>query len=118
MESKSAIQIDSSEQHSDDSVRASFEEWFYSATHRMKYTNKSHPVYLAAKEAFQAGLSANKWQPIETAPKDGFHILLYRPEIMFSGYWGGVNSGWRINAPNLPAMYPLPTHWQPLPTKP
>ena len=36
----------------------------------------------------------------------------------FVGYWGGVSSGWRINAPGLPAMHPLPTHWMPLPEMP
>jgi len=58
------------------------------------------------------------WQPIDTAPKDGFHLLLFRPDIQFVGYWGGPNSGWRINAPGLPAMWPLPTHWMPLPKSP
>lgn len=60
----------------------------------------------------------SEWQPIETASKDGFHVLLYRPEIQFTGYYGGANSGWRINAPGLPAMYPKPTHWQHLPEPP
>ncbi len=56
----------------------------------------------------------SEWEPIDTAPKDGSHMLLYRPEIQFVGYYGGANSGWRINAPGLPAMFPLPTHWMPL----
>jgi len=56
--------------------------------------------------------------PIKTAPKDGSHLLLFRPEIQFTGYWGGSNSGWRINAPGLPAMWPLPTHWMSLPASP
>lgn len=59
-----------------------------------------------------------EWRPIETAPKDGFHILLYRPEIVFVGYYGGANSGWRHNAPGLDAIWPLPTHWMPLPDFP
>ena len=58
------------------------------------------------------------WQTMETAPRDGHHILLYRPEIQFTGYYGGANSGWRINAPGLPAMWPKPTHWTPLPEPP
>lgn len=58
------------------------------------------------------------WQPIETAPKDGSHVQLYRPEIQFVGYYGGADSGWRINAPGLPAMWPQPTHWRPLPAAP
>ena len=54
------------------------------------------------------------WRPIATAPTDGSHVQLYRPEIQFVGYYGGADSGWRINAPGLPAMWPLPTHWAPL----
>ncbi len=56
----------------------------------------------------------SEWKPIDTAPKDGSHMLLYRPESQFVGYYGGANSGWRIDAPGLPAMFPLPTHWMPL----
>jgi len=58
------------------------------------------------------------WQPIKTAPLNGNHVLLYRERIQFVGYYGGANSGWRINAPDLPAMWPLPTHWMPIPTPP
>jgi len=58
------------------------------------------------------------WRPIDTAPRDGFHVLLYRPQIRFVGYWGGANSGWRHNAPGLDAVHPLPTHWMPLPAMP
>jgi hypothetical protein len=54
------------------------------------------------------------WRLIETAPLDGSHVQLYRPRTQFTGYYGGANSGWRINAPGLPAMWPLPTHWRPL----
>ena len=59
-----------------------------------------------------------EWKPIETAPMDCNYVLLYRPEIMFVGYYGGANSGWRINAPGLPSMWPIPTHWMPLPKMP
>jgi hypothetical protein len=57
------------------------------------------------------------WQPIETAPRDGFHILLYRPEICFVGYYA-AGGDWVISAPDLPPMYPAPTHWMPLPKAP
>ena len=60
----------------------------------------------------------NKWEPIETAPRDGSHILLFRAEIQYVGYYGGSKSGWIINAPELPLMRPLPTHWMPLPDAP
>lgn len=59
-------------------------------------------------------VSEQQWRPIETAPKDGSHVQLFRPEIQFVGYYGGAESGWRINAPGVPAMWPEPTHWAPL----
>jgi len=58
------------------------------------------------------------WQPIETAPKDGSHILLYRRGSQFVGYYGAANSNWYINTPGLLTMWPLPTHWMQLPPHP
>jgi hypothetical protein len=34
------------------------------------------------------------------------------------GYYGGADSGWRYASPWLDAVWPLPTHWRPLPNKP
>jgi len=59
-----------------------------------------------------------EWQPIETAPRDGFHTQLYRPEIQFVGYLATESQRWVINAPGLPVMDPPPTHWRPLPKPP
>lgn len=50
------------------------------------------------------------WQPIETAPVDGSHIQLYRPEIQFAGYH--AQAGWCANGQAL--IEPPPTHWRPL----
>jgi Lar family restriction alleviation protein len=55
----------------------------------------------------------SEWQDIKTAPKDGSHIQLYRPEIEFVGYYSD-NKRWVVNAPGLPVMLPSPTHWKPL----
>lgn len=64
-------ELGSSAQSDVDAELARFEKWFYRAPHRFKY-GKSDPVYLAAMEAFDAGLAAREeWQPIETAPKGG-----------------------------------------------
>lgn len=63
----------------------------------------------------------NGWKPINTAPKDGTHILTYSKHhpivetwwtqnIMNAWVWGGT--GW-----NYPE-YDNPTHWRPLPEKP
>lgn len=71
-----------------------------------------------AWEFCRAQPAPGEWQPIETAPKDGTHIQLYRPVMQFVGYYGGEDSGWRHNAPGLDAIWPLPTHWMPLPPTP
>ena len=64
------------------------------------------------------GMKAMKtlWNDIDTAPTEGSHILLYRPEICFVGYH--TIKGWCINAPGLPIMEPPPTHWRSLPPFP
>lgn len=58
------------------------------------------------------------WQPIDTAPENGEHVQLFRPNQQFVGYYGGPDSGWRHNAPGLEAIWPHPTHWMPLPAPP
>ena len=59
-----------------------------------------------------------KWQPIETAPKDGTHILglAYDDEEMTVIYWR-YDDGWSLSVSCEPASdsYFWPTHWMPLP---
>lgn len=75
---------------------------------------------------------AMKWQPIDTAPKDGKHILLYYPErnCCIRGAWLEATDGdwetgykkwmeWQVDD----ELYIgdegyVPTHWMPLPTPP
>jgi len=57
---------------------------------------------------------ANEWQDISTAPKDGRHILLYRPDIQFVGYHAIV--GWCMQGCRV--IDPPPTRWRPLPATP
>lgn len=83
------------------------------------------------------------WQPIETAPKDGSHILLleyrnaedYQSSICI-GFWGDYRAGYAFDNPanyrwidwgaGLLDEYggdevwstTTPTHWQPLPEPP
>lgn len=51
-----------------------------------------------------------KWQPIETAPKDGTDLLLWEPSLGQSVIAHSVNGEW-------PWFY-KPTHWMPLPDPP
>ena len=63
-------------------------------------------------------VSCNAWLGMETAPTDGTRILALRLESQFVIYYGGANSGWHHNAPGLPSVWPMPTHWMPLPKMP
>lgn len=67
----------------------------------------------------------DKWQPIETAPKDGSMLLVYgRP---FSddgqGYAKAAHVAWWEDSdecwtPQSHAAWTEPTHWMPLPEPP
>ena len=77
----------------------------------------------------------DSWKPINTAPKDGAPVLLYKPdermvgEYMLAGYWGewpGQGESW-IACDGKPQGYfssvlqaeqGYPTHWLPLPPPP
>jgi hypothetical protein len=83
----------------------------------------AHQYYDAFRVCMLEAIQANekaKWQPIETAPKDGRLILTYAPEAhKYSGipsvrvnYFYGC--AWQKTNHKL---YP-PTHWMPLPNPP
>lgn len=60
-----------------------------------------------------------RWQPIESAPKDGSPLLLVSDERMRVCNW--TISGWAFyqRKPGAPIAVMLhPTHWQPLPASP
>lgn len=71
-------------------------------------------------------MSSDKWQPIETAPKDGTWIMIYEPYgggqnvdlTHWIASWGdyGHDEGWIDQDDALVTRNP--THWQPLPTPP
>lgn len=80
-------------------------------------------------------LDIEGWQPIETAPKDGESILLYKPdeprvgEYILAGYWGewpGKGECWiacgggplGYFSPSMNARQGDPMRWRPLPTAP
>jgi hypothetical protein len=65
-------------------------------------------------------MNKDKWQPIETAPKDGTFVLLYCPSSL--GSYMDVYSftecgGWQCSNFEY-SPYPDPTHWMPLPDAP
>ena len=74
-----------------------------------------------------------QWQPIDTAPKDGTEVLacrMYLDDCVAMGVasWGvcpkrldgySANDGkptWRAYDPHF--LFPMPTHWQPMPEPP
>ena len=75
----------------------------------------------------------SEWQSIETAPKDGEPVLIWKPdermvgEYMMAAYWcdvqdgfvpvGGYHKqGYRSTVTETDQGYP--THWMPLPAPP
>jgi hypothetical protein len=90
-----------------------------------RYTRELEESLLEAKRVSQPAPSG--WQPIESAPKDGTHVLVYRElppwRVMGTGYWcevAGV-SGWicrGISDPPGNLGLSAPTHWMPLPPAP
>lgn len=76
----------------------------------------------------------SEWQPIETAPKDGTHILLWFnvPASMFEtnvaiGFWSDLADDWpevepwfmlECDSAPLTAFGARATHWMPLPEPP
>ena len=71
-----------------------------------------HSVELAAREA------NGGWQPIETAPKDGTHIILSCKFL--PNDWRIKIGGWRFDKNNWQLFGGswTPTHWMPLPAAP
>jgi hypothetical protein len=89
--------------------------------------------YVAGELARAAIAAASEWQTIESAPKDGEAILIWKPderrvgEYMMAAYWddtqggfvpvGGVHKqGYFSQSMGCDQGYP--THWQPLPQPP
>lgn len=66
-----------------------------------------------------AHTSVGDWHPIETAPKDGSHVLLYCDYYGIGRcVWEGWRNVWRSDDPNHGIGFPQPTHWMPLPDFP
>lgn len=72
-------------------------------------------IRASVEAAYEAGRP--KWQPIESAPRDGTHVHLYAPELQFVGFCAG-SGNWCYVAPSCPFAPSQPTHWKPLPAAP
>jgi len=62
-----------------------------------------------------------KWQPIETAPKDGTHFLAYWPEHDLDPHMKQYHVCHYAHGAIWPCWITeddLPTHWMPLPPPP
>jgi hypothetical protein len=67
----------------------------------------------------------SRWQPIESAPKDGTAVLIFVPDMgnwpdrptIVTAFWNG-GLGWCDNAMVGCQTYGRPTHWMPLPAPP
>lgn len=65
----------------------------------------------------------SEWRPIETAKRDGTHVLLYTTS--FNGEWLTIE-GWYFSSPKEIddgwetefGFHGEPTHWMPLPSPP
>lgn len=73
---------------------------------------KRYGVYVTRKDVGQP-----RWQPIETAPRDGSTILVWfdKAERHFMLYW--FNDSWCFIGGNIRPSYD-PSHWMPLPKPP
>jgi len=61
----------------------------------------------------------SKWQPLETAPKDGREILLFAQGIQVVAHWDEFGRGWVMRERGKPKdQWVFASHWMPLPEPP
>ena len=59
------------------------------------------------------------WQPIETAPKDGSPVLVFKPGyVMYVAWWNGTMWTFLLHPKQGDLGIYGVTHWQPLPAPP
>jgi len=66
----------------------------------------------------QAALTRSAWQPIETAPRDGTHILLHTEVFSKVRIGWFYNGGWHWDGDYQSVVLKPPTKWMPLPAPP
>lgn len=83
--------------------------------------DESECTALIATAMQDAADAVGEWHPIDTAPKDGTRIIVYRhrtygnPKTVGEDYWFKGNNGWCWAKSNSGSQ---PTHWMPLPAPP
>lgn len=82
----------------------------YLMTHKESAKQKAVEHRAALESALRVALTPMGWQPIETAPKDGRHLILLLtpsgfPQVAYSNTWW--TAGFSVEC--------KPTHWMPLP---
>ena len=82
----------------------------------LEVSEKERDAAIARAEKAEA---TRKWQPIETAPKDGERVLLHSPTTHtysgIVGIWDTLDERWA----EWDSWHPCyPTHWMPLPAPP
>lgn len=101
------------------------------ATQRELEHNKARMEILALLQEFEPSalldahaqalvkLAEREWRTIETAPKDGTHIIAYTAvfDVFGKEYWRPVVLRWSLSE-NAWDFHAKPTHWQPLPKPP
>ena len=97
---------------------------------RLNFVPSEHPLWKNYLELADAAVAeCAKWEPIETAPKDGTPILGFDLGMSkwprFSGImvisWDAENNEWCSGKDydgNSIARFDNPTHWRPLPAPP
>lgn len=69
--------------------------------------------------AWNSRAMQENWQSMDTAPKDGRHVLLYCEYYGIGRCaWESWRKVWRSDDPNHGIGFPDPTHWMPLPDIP
>lgn len=83
---------------------------------------------MSGKDKWMA-MVAKRWQPIETAPRDGSTIIVYgkpestdtvrfRKRAVYTASWDAIDEAFCLSGGDWSGPFIEPTHWMPTPTPP